>query len=249
MVRAMSSAGGAAALSTVPQTEKRRFLEGNPLFQAFPPVDLDRLAAHLVERRCADGQMIFGRGDPGTSMMIVVEGRVRIGVTAPSGREVLLNIIEPGQIFGEMTLLDGKARSADATAFGPCLLLMLDRRDVLPVIRQSPDVAIRLLEILCGRIRRTSEQLEGIALFALTSRLARLLLTLAESHGQQAGGGTRIDAALSQRDLGQLIGASREKVNVQLGRWVADGYIARDGGAIVILDSDALTDIADAVED
>ncbi|MDR6292587.1 MULTISPECIES: Crp/Fnr family transcriptional regulator [Inquilinus] len=231
---------------SVQPAEKRRLLSETPFFAAFPPAQRDALAAHLSERNCDDGGTIFLRGDDSTSLMIVVAGRVALRLTSPQGREILLAILEPGEIFGEMSLLDGRGRSADAVAFGDCRLLILERRDMVPVLRDSPEACIRLLELLSARLRRTSDQLEGVALLALPSRLARLLLALSETHGTRSGAGQMLlPLSLSQRDLGQLIGASREKVNLQLGRWVADGLLTREDGALGIRDRDALADIAD----
>jgi len=234
-------------VTSVSAVEKRRLLSETPFFTAFSPAQRDALAARLVERSHEDGDTIFLRGDESTSLMIVVSGRVALRLTSPQGREILLAILEPGEIFGEMSLLDGRGRSADAVAFGPCRLLSLERRDMLPVLQASPEACIRLLELLSTRLRRTSDQLEGVALMALPSRLARLLLTLSEAHGSRGKDGEMlVPLDLSQRDLGQLIGASREKVNLQLGRWSADGLLRREDGAMVICDTDALADIADA---
>ncbi|WP_186002451.1 Crp/Fnr family transcriptional regulator [Mycobacterium sp. KBS0706] len=235
-------------MASVSPAEKRRLLSETPFFAAFPPAQRDALAARLNERSHEDGDTIFLRGDESTSLMIVASGRVALRLTSPQGREILLAILEPGEIFGEMSLLDGRGRSADAVAFGPCRLLSLDRRDMLPVLQDSPEACIRLLELLSTRLRRTSDQLEGVALMTLPSRLARLLLTLSDTHGarQNAEGEVLLPLALSQRDLGQLIGASREKVNLQLGRWSAEGLLRRQEGALVICDTDGLADIADA---
>ncbi|MGK9170377.1 Crp/Fnr family transcriptional regulator [Inquilinus limosus] len=233
-------------MASVSPAERRRLLSETPFFAAFPPAQRDALAARLTERSHPDGDTIFLRGDEGTSLMIVASGRVALRLTSPQGREILLAILDPGEIFGEMSLLDGRGRSADAVAFGPCRLLSLERRDVLPVLRESPEACIRLLDLLTNRLRRTSDQLEGVALLNLPSRLARLLLALCEAHGARSPGGeVLLPLALSQRDLGQLIGASREKVNLQLGRWAAEGLLRREEGALAICDTEALTDIAD----
>ena len=233
-------------MASISQAEKRRLLLQSPLFSAFAPAELDRLADRLVERRFAHGQMIFGRGEPGSSMMAVLAGRVRIGVTSAEGREVLLAVVEPDQIFGELALLDGKPRSADATALGDCRLLALDRRDFLPVLRHSPEAALRLFEIVCGRVRAANDQLEGAILMTVEARLARLLLALAGRNGGSShGNGTRVDADLSQGDLGRLIGASREEVNRHLCRWIAAGGLARNGRALVIRDRAILVEIAE----
>ena len=230
------------AMTSIPQVERRRLLAASPLFAAFQPAELDRLASSLVERRYADRQTIFSRGDAGSCLMILCQGRVRVGVASADGREILLSVLERGQVLGELALLDGKPRSADATALGDCLLLSLDRRDLLPVLRRSPEAALRLFEIVCARLRAADEQLEGAVLMSVPARLARLLLENAE------GGAGRVELGLSQGDLGRLIGASRQKVNLYLSRWLAEGVLARAGQSLCIRNRDGLQAIAMAGE-
>jgi CRP-like cAMP-binding protein len=159
---------------------------------------------------------------------------VRVSAVSADGREVTLNVISPGEIFGEIALLDGKPRSADATAVEQTTLLILERRHFLPFLRQNDDLYLRLLAVLCDRLRRTSLALEGLALFDLPARLARLLLKLAEDYGRPGRDGTRIDMKLSQRDLSTLVAASRESVNKQLRVWREDAVVRIDEGYIVI---------------
>lgn len=214
--------------------ERRRYLARNPLFAGFDGPAIDRLAQRMIERRFGDRQSIFDRGDPGGSVMAVIDGHVRISLTSADGREVLLSIVRPGQMFGEMTLLDGSPRSADATAHGSCRLLVLDRRELLPVLQRSPAAALKLCEILCSRLRETSERLEGAVLMPVEGRLARVLLSLADDIGP----------LLSQSDIGRLIGASRQQVNLHLGRMLADGLLKREGARLAIMDRQGLNDIA-----
>ena len=161
---------------------KFNFSRAFPSLKASLPPEREAIAARLVSRRFADGEMIFMRGDPGSTLMILVEGRVRIGVNTSDGREMLLTIMEPGQLFGEMSLLDGQARSADATAMGETLVLVLERADFLATLRQFPEAALRLCAMLSERLRRSTDQVEGVTLHPVNVRLARLLLT----HGRAA---------------------------------------------------------------
>jgi CRP/FNR family cyclic AMP-dependent transcriptional regulator len=231
-------------VSSLSPAQKHRFLSQVPFLEAFTQSDIARLAARVVERRFDDRQTIFGRGERGSSMMAVVEGRVRISIASATGRELLLGVVEPGQIFGELALLDGGPRSADASALGACLLLSLDRREFLSVVQRSPDTALRLAEMVCKRLRAANDQLESVALLSVPARLARLLL----ADGALARNTVPTDAALSQGDLGQHIGACRQKVNLHLGRWLAEGVLARQGQALVIRDRDRLSAIADQAE-
>lgn len=227
-------------MPTISPGEKRWLLSRNRLFHALEPAAREKLAACLVERRFKGGQRIFARGDPGSCLFLVARGEVRLGLAAADGREVLLALLEPGQIFGELALLDGLSRSADADARGACLLLALDRRDLLPVLRRSPEAAVELLELVCHRMRAATARIEATSLLPVPARLARLLLARADL----ANGSARIAAPPSQADLGRLAGVSRQKVNLHLGRWLADGVLAREGPALVIRERERLASLA-----
>jgi CRP-like cAMP-binding protein len=213
---------------------KRAALLGSPLFAAMQPAELDEILKFASERRVRRGQMIFQRGDNGSSLMAVLRGRVRISSVSGDGKEVTLNVIDPGEIFGEIALLDGEPRSADANAIEDTTLLIVERRHFLPFLRQNEGLFLRLLAVLCSRLRRTSTALEEIALFDLPVRLARVLLKLAEDYGRTNSGGTRIDLKLSQRDLSNLVASSRESVNKQLRTWRDSGAVDMEDGFIVL---------------
>jgi CRP/FNR family cyclic AMP-dependent transcriptional regulator len=163
---------------------KRAALTASPLFQAMKPSELDEIVKLASEQRWPRGATIFQKGDEGSSMMAVLRGRVRVSAVSADGREITLNVISPGEIFGEIALLDGKPRSADASAIEETTLLVVERKQFLPFLKQNDDLYLRLLAVLCDRLRRTSLALEGIALFDLPARIARLLLKLAEDYGR-----------------------------------------------------------------
>jgi CRP-like cAMP-binding protein len=213
---------------------KRAALTSSPLFQAMKPGELDEIVKLSSEKRWPRGATIFQKGDEGSSMMAVLGGRVRVSAVSADGREITLNVISPGEIFGELALLDGKPRSADATAVEETTLLVVERKQFLPFLKQNDDLYLRLLAVLCDRLRRTSLALEGIALFDLPARLARLLLKLAEDYGRPCPQGTRIDMKLSQRDLSTLVASSRESVNKQLRIWREDKVVLFDEGYLVL---------------
>lgn len=220
---------------TKPESDVRRAaLRASPLFAAMQPGELDSVVQMANERRVRRGQTIFQKGDDGSSMMAVLQGRVRITAVSAEGKEVTLNVINPGEVFGEIALLDGKPRSADAVAVDDALLLVLERRLLLPFLKSNQDLLLRLLAVLCDRLRRTSVALEEIALFDLPVRLARVLAQLADDYGRPSVAGTRIDFKLSQRDLSTLVASSRESVNKQLRAWQKDGLLDLDGGYIVL---------------
>jgi CRP-like cAMP-binding protein len=213
---------------------KRAALLVSPLFQAMQPAELDEILKLASERRVRRGQTIFQRGDNGSAVMAVLRGRVRISSVSAEGKEVTLNVINPGEIFGEIAFLDGEPRSADAAAIEDTLLLVVERRHFLPVLRQNEDLFLRLLAVLCSRLRRTSMALEEIALFDLPVRLARVLLKLAADYGRPVPEGTRIDLKLSQRDLSNLVASSRESVNKQLRTWREANLLELEDGFIVL---------------
>ena len=226
---------------------RRALLAQHFLLGQLDEAALDTLLAVASERRFTNGQVIFQKGDPGTSMMAVLGGRVRISAYSEDGREIILNMVDPGQLFGEIALLDGKERSADATAMGKTELLILDRRDFLPFLERNPKIAVQLIEVLCDRVRRTSEMVESIAFLDFGARLARLLLQMAENYGKPTDDGLLIDLRISQADLGNLIASTRESVNRQLSAWTQEGVIAVDQGKITLIDEDALETMAQSM--
>jgi CRP/FNR family transcriptional regulator, cyclic AMP receptor protein len=220
---------------------KRDALLASHFFSHMSAEELDEIIGFAVERRLPRGTSIFSKGDAGSSMMAVLAGRVRISAVSADGKEVTLNVIGPGEIFGEIALLDGKPRSADATAVEDTVLMEVERKRFLPFLLKNEALVERLLVVLCDRLRRTSLVLEEIALFDLPSRLARLLVKLSQDYGRPAPvGGVRIDMKLSQRDLATLVASSRETVNKQLRGWREQGMVDQLAGYLVVRDARAL---------
>ena len=204
------------------------------------PHDLERLMAFARTQRYRPGEVIFYKGDPGISMMSIVEGRVKISVTSPDGKEAVLAVLGPGEVLGEMAILEDKDRSADATALDACELLVLQKRDVIPFLERNPAICIRLLRILCERLRRTSALVEDRTFLSLPARLAKTLLDLAASNGRETPDGTRVDFNMSQKNLSALLGASRESVNKQLHAWQTEGLITIGRGHVFLHQPDDL---------
>ena len=220
---------------------KREALLISPFFRPMRSEELDEIIGFASERRVPRGTVIVNKGDPGSSMMVVLAGRVRISNVSADGKEVTLNMIGPGEIVGEIALLDGKPRTADATAIEDTTLMVVERQQFLPFLLRDPSLVERLLAVLCDRLRRTSLALEEIALFDLPSRLARLLVKLSNDYGRPApGGGVRIDMKLSQRDLATLVASSRETVNKQLRGWREAGVVDQLAGYLVVRNAAAL---------
>ncbi|MDG4555217.1 MAG: Crp/Fnr family transcriptional regulator [Candidatus Competibacter sp.] len=219
----------------MPPINKRTALAQHELFSHLEATEREQLLASGVERRFGDGQLIFQRGDSGDGMMLVLRGQVKISIVSDEGKELIFAMTQPGECFGEIALLDGRPRSADAIAVGDCVLFTLARSDFIPFLERHPQIAIRLLAVLCGRVRATSEFIERLAFQHLPVRLARLLLKLAEAHGVITPAGIRIDQKFSQEEIGCLVATSRESVNKQLRAWRADGLLTVERGYITLL--------------
>jgi CRP/FNR family transcriptional regulator, cyclic AMP receptor protein len=231
-------------MATASLPKRRDLLRGTYLFSRLEDDEADAILAYARIVPYAAGAEIFGKGAPGDSMMAVLSGHVRISAPSAEGREVVFNIMGPGEVFGEIALLDGGERTADAVAMSACQLLVVDRRSFLPILQRRPDLGIRLMVLLCERLRRTDEQVEDALFRHLENRLAKAVLRLARQHGSGGQPPLRIDLALSQGELASIAGGSRESINKHLRAWQRAGIIALDHGGIVIRDLDALTALA-----
>ncbi|HRW60232.1 MAG: Crp/Fnr family transcriptional regulator [Rhodospirillales bacterium] len=213
------------------------------LLKHLAAAELDQLARMAITRLCRPNEAVFLKGDPGNSMMAVVHGRVRICSYSSEGREVILNVINPGEVFGEIALIDGGSRTADAFAMDATELVVLSRRDFLPFLERNPQVCIKLLEVLCERLRATSAQVEDFFFLDLRSRLAKRLLAAADHAANNGAGGDPGTVRLSQHMLASMIGTSREAVNKQLRAWEEAGLIALKRGAVKIINRQRLEEI------
>lgn len=229
------------------ETEKMALLRKHSFLARLRDWDLERLSRHSRVATAPAGEKIFSKNDPGNSMIIVITGCLLIYSTSLEGREVVFNIISEGEVCGEIALLDGEVRTADARALVETDYLVVERNQFIPFLRDNADACFAMLTMLCGRLRQTSAQVEDTAFFELRPRLAKKLLAFAEHFGQPVAGedgGILIDLALSQRELGAMLNAGRESVNRQLRRWEKDGILALDKGRIRILDLGRLEDEA-----
>ena len=222
---------------------RRQLLRSSPLFSHLADSDADAILAEARVVRYPEGAQIFAKGDPGNSMMAVLHGRVTISNPSADGRQLVVTMFHEGDVFGEIALLDGKERSADATATSDCELLVVPRRSVLRLLEHRPEVCVELMVVLCERLRRTNEQVEDFAFLDLEARIAKVLLRLAREETPRSSA-ARLGLKISQRALGELVGGSRESVNKHLQDWKRSGIIAIEKGAILIEDLDALTDLA-----
>ncbi len=186
------------------------------------------------------GTTIFNKGDVGNSLFAVCEGSVKMTSPSADGKDAVFNLINEGAIFGEIALLDGRTRTADAIAATDCQLMVIDRRDFLPLLRSQQELAIKIIDVLCARLRRTSEQVEDIMFLDLPGRLAKALLRLTD----EASGNDR-KLTITQGEIGEIIGMSRESTNKQLREWQERKWIKLERGGISILQPNALQAIAE----
>lgn len=226
------------------RVERRRLLANVALFSSLDERDLDQLLRATSTRHLDEGEILFRKGDPGRQLYGVVEGRLKIYSSGSDGKEVVFGLSDPGDVTGEIALLDAEPRSATVVALAPTELLTLDRRDFLPFLERHPKVAIRLAELLAERLRRLSELTEDSVLLALRARLAKKLVALARTYGRDTAEGTLIELKLPQQALGDMVGTSRESINKQLRSWTQAGLVKSDRGRVTVCDLEGLEAIA-----
>jgi CRP/FNR family transcriptional regulator/CRP/FNR family cyclic AMP-dependent transcriptional regulator len=212
------------------------------LFRELGDDMLDRLAAHLHRRAYRSATIVCDKDQPGDAMYIIESGRVRIFVPAQGGEELTLDHLGPGDVFGEMALLDGLPRSASAVTVEDSVLFMMSRDTFQLQLAESPQLASALLAMLSMRMRRLIEYTETLAFLDVYGRVAHVLLDMADRHGVQKDGGVLIDLAITQAELATMIGATRERVNRALAAFRAQGLIHMRGRKIVIRDARRLRD-------
>lgn len=207
----------------------------HPFLAALTEGERGELLKHARLRRFAANDIVFRKGDPGDGLYGVLAGRIVVTVESVDGKELILNMFGPGEFFGEIALLDGKGRTATATAREASELLFLSRADFLPFLRQRHEAAVRIIAFLCERLRRTTGMVEDSAFLNVSTRLAKQLAALAGAARPPA---TAI--RLSQEELAQTLGVSREIVSRQLAVWREAGVVELGRGRIVVRDVEAL---------
>lgn len=224
---------------------KRELLARVPLFEGFSARELDALVPAARSHRLDAREEIFHKGDAGSQIYIVVEGRLKALTTSAEGDEVVFGVMGPGEVFGEVALLSESARTATVRALENCELLVLDRRDFLAFLKKHPDVAVRMLSVLIERLKSASEFVEDVQFLNLPVRLAKKFMNLADRYGvEEADGSLKIDLKLSQEEWGDLVGATRESINKQMRSWGSEGLIRVDAGMVTLLDPDAIERLA-----
>src|ERR1700730_13415278 len=206
-------------------------LRNHPLFRDLPSTVIEHLGSYMKTRKVARGATIFAKGDPGSGLMGVLSGMVKVSVASSEGKDIVLNVFHEGEIFGEIALLDGRPRTADAIVMSDCELAVIERRDFISFLKDNPDVTLKFIEILCARLRRTSEQVQDVTFLNLPTRLAKTLLRLTAAEGASA---PRRKVAITQRDIDQRGGRSRESTNKQLRQWAKRGWVRLERGGVQV---------------
>jgi CRP/FNR family cyclic AMP-dependent transcriptional regulator len=218
-------------------------LRKHPIFSDLDAAALDQLCRYGKHSTLKRGATIVSKGDPGNSMFAVISGTVKISITSADGRSAILNLIGPGEIFGEVAVLDGQARTADVTANTSCEIFIIDRREFIPFVKSQPALAMKFIELLCTRLRWTSDQVEQVILQNLPGRLASALIRLTEKYKLAPGGRT---IAVTQQEISEMVGMTRESINKQLRVWADRKWVRLEHGAIVVLDAEPLQAIVEA---
>ncbi len=215
-------------------------LARSPLLSNLPADALNRLVAVARRRTYRRGEVVFHQGDPGHALYLITEGRLKVVLPAETGEEAILNVLGPGDVLGELALLDAEPRSATIVALEPVELVILAREDFLELLRRSPAAVEGVLAGLARTIRRLSGEVSDLMYLDLQSRLAKKLLELTETHGQPDADGIALQVSLTQDELAAMVGATRPRVNRLLGSFEDRGLLTRRSRRLVILNADAL---------
>jgi len=212
----------------------------SPLFAALDDETARTLLDNMVKTRMERGDVLFHEGDPGDKLYVIVEGKIKLGRTSTDGRENLLAILGPGEMFGELSLFDPGPRTATATAVAETQILGLSNEQLQRFIAGRPYVAGTLLAALARRLRRTNENLADLVFTDVPGRVAKALLDLSRRFGRPVENGVMVSHDLTQEELAQLVGASRETVNKALADFASRGWLKLEARAVLLYDLERL---------
>jgi CRP/FNR family transcriptional regulator, cyclic AMP receptor protein len=221
----------------------RPFLRNNTFFGGLPDATLDVMIGRGHTKNYAKGEIVCRRGEPGDSLMVLLSGRMKVTNINADAREVVLNFLGVGDINGEIAALDGKERTADVIALEACEVFVVLARDLLPLLTAHPATLLEIIQLLCEKLRSTSEIIEDNTL-EMRGRTARGLMRLAQQHGRRSATGIRLHLTMSQTELGAYCNLSRENVSRQLGRLRDANVIRIHSSQIIIIDEQGLSVIA-----
>lgn len=220
-------------------------LRGAELFENLDETGLDAILAAGSVAKYRRGAILFQKMDPGDSMMLVLAGTLKISSVSMDGKEAVISFLSTGEILGEIAVLDGGPRTADATVVEPVELFVLKRSAILPILENYPCFSINVIEMLCSRLRRTNEMVEANVQLPMAARVARGILRLLHAYGKRVPAGYLIELKINQREFGGYVGLARENVNRQLSTFREQGLITLERGYITVLNRDALYTVAE----
>jgi CRP-like cAMP-binding protein len=222
----------------VPQEEE--VVRRAPLFTALDEAAAISLRASMDTVKIAKGSILFKEGDDGEHLYVIIDGKLKLGTSSGDGRENLLSILGPGEMFGELSLFDPGPRTSTATAVTDAKLLSLSHEKVIPWLKQNPEVSLQLLTRLSQRLRRTNEAVGDLVFSDVPGRVAKALIDLGDRFGKTTPEGLLVNHDLTQEELAQLVGASRETVNKALADFAGRGWLKLDGRSVLITDVERL---------
>ena len=211
-----------------------------PIFSGLDASAADALRALMNLVKLRKGQSLFKEGDDGDHLFVVSSGKVKLGTKSIDGRENLLMILGPGDMFGELSLFDSGPRTATATAVTDSKLLALGQDKVIPWVKEHPEVSLQLLARLASRLRRTNEVVGDLVFSDVPGRVAKALIDLGVKFGDKRSEGLFVNHDLTQEELAQLVGASRETVNKALADFAQRGWLRLEARSVMILDYERL---------
>ena len=211
------------------------------LFSALDDAEASSLRESMVPVKVSKGNTLFKEGDDGNRLFVVLEGKLKLGTTSNDGRENLLSILGPGEMFGELSLFDPGPRTATATAVTDARLLSLAHDQVIGWVSEHPKVSLQLLGRLAQRLRRSNAVLADLVFSDVPGRVAKAIMDLGERFGVKKADGLYVNHDLTQEELAQLVGASRETVNKALADFAGRGWVRLEPRAVVVLDIERLS--------
>lgn len=219
-------------------------INNHGIFSSFSNEEIGEISHLFARSSLPTGSTLFHQGDHGASMYIVEKGKIKLCIFSENGNELILKILHPGELFGELAMLGRTNRDVSAVALEHCEILTIDRHDWMPILIKRPDVAWHMLQLVNRKLRRATQYLEELAFCKGYSRLARHFLRLADFKGRRTEIGISIDLPLSQQQIGDMVGLTRESTNKYLAKWRSYGYLTWNKKKYTIIDTEKLTQIS-----
>ncbi len=228
--------------------DRRELLRSVSIFSSLDESEIDHLLQATTTKHLDAKETLFRKGDPGNQLYGILSGSLKVMATGSDGKDVVFTLMGPGEVIGEIAILDSAMRSASAVAVEPTELLTLHKREFIPFLESHPHAAIRLAGVLAARVRRLSDRAEDRQTMPLPGRIAKRLIALSEQYGKRPIVGGPVEVRLPQQDLADLVGTTRESVNKQLRAWQDEGIVEIGRGRVILKRPDALEAVVSACD-